>query len=55
MYFALLVTQLPHLSDARGNYPNVPARAGQSQRARRVHKTLARGLAGVLTRLKRVG
>ncbi|WP_162878128.1 hypothetical protein [Trinickia diaoshuihuensis] len=43
MYFALLVSQLPHAADAHGNYPDLLARAAQTHRVRqRAARCLAR-------------
>ena len=52
MYFSLLVSQLPHLADSYGNYPDVLARTAQSHRVRR---TVARCLAGIAARLRLIG
>jgi len=47
MYFALLVTQLPHLTDARGHYPNPLARATRTHRARQIAARCLAGIAGL--------
>ncbi|WP_206950826.1 hypothetical protein [Trinickia acidisoli] len=52
MYFALLVSQLPHVSDARGFYPDMLARPTKTDRAR---QAAARCLAGLRALLELVG
>ena len=52
MYFSLLVSQLPHVADSYGNYPDVLARAAQLHGVR---QTVARCLAGIAARLRLVG
>jgi hypothetical protein len=47
MYFALLVTQPPHLTDARGHYPNPLARATRTHRARQLAARCFARVAGV--------
>lgn len=52
MYFSLLVSQLPHVADSYGNYPDVLARTAQSHRVR---QAAARCLAGIAARLRLIG
>lgn len=51
MYFALLVSPLPHVTDAHGHYPDVLARAAQTHRVR---QAVARGFAGAISALRRL-
>ncbi|WP_181885444.1 hypothetical protein [Trinickia dinghuensis] len=55
MHFALLVSQLPHLADARGHYPNPLAQATRTDRARQAASRCLAGLARLAARRKLVG
>jgi hypothetical protein len=52
MYFSLLVSPLPHATDAYGDYPDVLARAAQTHRIR---LAVARCFSRIAARLRRVG
>lgn len=52
MYFSLLVSHLPHATDAHGHYPDVLAQPARLHRAR---QAAARWLAAVAARLRFIG